>query len=218
MLLFLADGSSFAVTEREMIAFGLYTGIELEEETLADLKAAGRAGLTLQRAAAMLGRRALSRRDLVQKLTEKGSLPEDAMRAADRMEELGVLDDEAYAAAVVRQYSARGWGEKKLRDELFRRASTARAGKRRLRRLRLRMKTSTACCPGGCAGSNPTGRTISARPTRCTAGAIPGRTSRRASAATRKTGAKYKNQAFLEESFWQIIPWPLFRWAAQRTL
>ena len=40
---------------------------------------------------------------------------------ADRMEELGFLNDAAYAAQVVRYYSAKGYGERKLRDELYRR-------------------------------------------------------------------------------------------------
>jgi regulatory protein len=117
----LEDGSGFPVTEREMVSFGLFSGMELEETELAGLKAAGRAGLTLRRAADLLGRRALARRDLIRSLVDKGALPQDAEQTADRMEELGVLDDASYAAAAVRQYSARGWGEKKLRDELFRR-------------------------------------------------------------------------------------------------
>ena len=35
------------------------------------------------------------------------------------MEELGFLNDAAYAAQVVRYYSAKGYGERKLRDELY---------------------------------------------------------------------------------------------------
>jgi len=37
------------------------------------------------------------------------------------MEELGYLNDAAYAVNVVRHYSAKGYGERKLRDELYRR-------------------------------------------------------------------------------------------------
>jgi regulatory protein len=37
------------------------------------------------------------------------------------MEELGYLDDAAYAQRVVRHYAAKGYGERKLRDELYRR-------------------------------------------------------------------------------------------------
>ena len=43
-------------------------------------------------------------------MTKKGS---------DRMKELGFLNDAAYAAQVVRYYSAKGYGERKLRDELY---------------------------------------------------------------------------------------------------
>ena len=37
------------------------------------------------------------------------------------MEQLGYLNDAEYAARVVRHYSAKGFGERKLRDELCRR-------------------------------------------------------------------------------------------------
>ena len=46
---------------------------------------------------------------------------EEQKVANDRMEELGFLNDAAYAAQVVRYYSAKGYGERKLRDELYRR-------------------------------------------------------------------------------------------------
>ncbi len=120
-MLRLEDGSTLVVTEREILSFGLYSGIELEEERISALKAAAEAELTFARAAGILARRALSRRDLIRKLREKGSTPADAELAADRLEKLGVLDDKAYAAALVRRYSERGWGENKLRDELYRR-------------------------------------------------------------------------------------------------
>ena len=37
------------------------------------------------------------------------------------MEELGYLNEEEYAERIVRHYAAKGFGERKLRDELYRR-------------------------------------------------------------------------------------------------
>ena len=37
------------------------------------------------------------------------------------LEELGYLDDAAYARTVARHYAAKGYGERKIRDELYRR-------------------------------------------------------------------------------------------------
>ena len=51
----------------------------------------------------------------------EGIRPEEADAVCDRMEELGYLNEADYAAQIVRVYSARGFGEKKLRDELYRR-------------------------------------------------------------------------------------------------
>ena len=45
------------------------------------------------------------------------------------MEELGFLNDAAYAAQVVRYYSAKGYGERKLRDELYRRGFPGAVGR-----------------------------------------------------------------------------------------
>ena len=59
--------------------------------------------------------------ELEQKLRSWEAGEEEAAAIADRMEELGFLNDAAYAAQVVRYYSAKGYGERKLRDELYRR-------------------------------------------------------------------------------------------------
>ena len=40
---------------------------------------------------------------------------------ADRLTELGLLNDGEYARMVVRHYAAKGYGPRKLRDELYRR-------------------------------------------------------------------------------------------------
>ena len=40
---------------------------------------------------------------------------------ADRLTELGLLNDGEYARMVVRHYAAKGYGPRKIRDELYRR-------------------------------------------------------------------------------------------------
>ena len=49
------------------------------------------------------------------------ALRERAEEVADRLTELGLLNDEEYARMVVRHYAAKGCGPRKLRDELYRR-------------------------------------------------------------------------------------------------
>ena len=77
----------------------------------------------------LLAARPLSRKELVDKLTarprdrEKEPLAdrETAEAAADRLEELGYLNDGAYACTVAEHYAAKGWGPARIREELYRR-------------------------------------------------------------------------------------------------
>lgn len=109
------------VTENEVLSFSLYRGRELEEETVEQLLRSGGESSAKARAARMLGQRPLSRKELIQRLEEKGELPEDAVTAADYLEEIGALNDLEYGRAVVRHYCGRGYGVQKLRMELQRR-------------------------------------------------------------------------------------------------
>ena len=63
----------------------------------------------------------MSRRELERKLESWEAAPEEAAAICGRLEELGFLNDASYAEQVVRHYSAKGYGLRKLRDELYRR-------------------------------------------------------------------------------------------------
>ena len=69
----------------------------------------------------MISSRPLSRRELIRKLGEKGAAEADAESACDWLEEIGALNDAEYAAMLVRHYGGMGYGEAKIRDELYRR-------------------------------------------------------------------------------------------------
>jgi hypothetical protein len=73
------------------------------------------------RALRLLERRDYSEAELAAKLAEKGEEPETAQAAARRMVELGFVNDESYAGAVVRHYAAKGFGRQRIREELRRR-------------------------------------------------------------------------------------------------
>lgn len=119
--LVLEDGQTLTVTENEMAAFGLFSGMELSEDQIHDLaREAGRSGAKM-RAARMIGARPLSKSELVSRLIRKGEAEEDAKDAAGRMETLGAINDAAYAAVLVRRCADRGYGPAKMRDELYRR-------------------------------------------------------------------------------------------------
>ncbi|MEA4932656.1 MAG: regulatory protein RecX [Lawsonibacter sp.] len=115
------DGSILRLGEGEVIEFALYTGKELSPEEANSLLASAKRSSWKEKALDLLARKPQSRMELERKLREWGARSEDGTAICDRMEELGYLDDPAYAARVVRHYSAKGFGEKKLRDELYHR-------------------------------------------------------------------------------------------------
>ena len=73
------------------------------------------------RALKILEKRDVSRKMLLDKLTEKGIPEADAQEVADWLVELRVIDDERYAGLVVRHYAAKGYGERRIREELYHR-------------------------------------------------------------------------------------------------
>lgn len=117
----LEDGSVLRLGENEVIDFALYAGKELTDEEAEALMVSARRGIWKEKALDLLTRKPQSRKELERKLREWGAGEADLAVLCDRMEELGYLNDASYAGQVVRYYSARGFGEKKLRNELYRR-------------------------------------------------------------------------------------------------
>lgn len=125
----LEDGTILRVGENEVALFGLCSGLELTAEKLEAMIRAAKAAAVRDKAMDLLAARPLSRKELVDKLTarprdrEKEPLAdrETAEAAADRLEELGYLNDGAYARTVVEHYAAKGWGPARIREELYRR-------------------------------------------------------------------------------------------------
>lgn len=119
VLLFLEDGACLKITEQELLDFGLRSGDELDGETLERLKEAAGVSSTRAAAADLIGRRAMSRRDLERKLREKGAGEAEARYAAEWLEAIGALNDREYAAALVRHYGGMGYGPARVREKLY---------------------------------------------------------------------------------------------------
>lgn len=115
------DGSKLKLTDREMVDFSLYAGLEVPDAALEQLRDAAGESAARRRAANILSARPLSRRELEKRLVEKGETPAHAAAAADYMEHLGYLNDETYAKMLAEYYAAKGYGPRKVRDELYRR-------------------------------------------------------------------------------------------------
>lgn len=128
-LVWLEDGSLLRVSENEVVDFSLYAGMELSDETCADLMAAAGASAVRGKALSLISVRPMSRRELIQKLTARPrdrekqpmATPEQAEEAVDWLENLGCLNDAEYGKTIARHYSSKGYGDRKIRNELFRR-------------------------------------------------------------------------------------------------
>jgi len=120
ILIFLEDGTLLKATEQELLTFGLRAGDELDGQTLTALKSAADGSDAKAAAAALIGRRAMSRADLEKKLREKGASARDADYAAEWLEAIGALNDADYAALLVRHCAGMGYGPARWRDELRR--------------------------------------------------------------------------------------------------
>ena len=119
VLLFLEDGACLKITEQELLDFGLRSGDELDEETLRRLKDAAGVSNIKVTAADLIGRRAMSRRELERKLQEKGASEAEARYAAEWLEALGAIDDADYAALIVRHYGHLVYGSAYIRQKLY---------------------------------------------------------------------------------------------------
>ena len=117
----LEDGDVLRVTEEELLRFGLRGGMELDGETMEALRASARSSSAKAAAANIIGSRALSKKELTERLVKKGNDASDAQAAADWLEDIGAVNDAEYAAALVRHYGGRGYGPARVREELRRR-------------------------------------------------------------------------------------------------
>lgn len=118
VLVFLEDGACLKITEQELLDFGLRSGDELDADTLSRLRAAAGVSNVKASAADLIGKRAMSRRDLERKLQEKGATQAEARYAAEWLEAIGALDDGEYAGLLVRHYSQMGYGPARVREKL----------------------------------------------------------------------------------------------------
>ena len=115
------DGSILRLGENEVLNFSLYAGRELTGQEAEQLTASAEKNSRRERALNLAAGKPMSRRELERKLAGWGAGEEEQAAVCGRLEELGILNDAQYAQLVVRHYSAKGYGERKLRDELYRR-------------------------------------------------------------------------------------------------
>lgn len=113
------DGTRMKVSTNVVVRYGLYQGMELDEESLAQLLEGAQKASARDRAVRIVSAASVSEKELKRRLVQKGERPEDAADAAVWLRELGAVDDEAMARRIVRRCADKGYGEARVRQELY---------------------------------------------------------------------------------------------------
>ena len=117
----LDDGTEIRSTLAAVTELRLYVGRELDDTALDELRRESSRSLGREKALELVSQRQMSLKELLQKLKDKGFDEETANYCADWITERGLIDEERYAAAIVRHYAAKGYGAGRVRQELMRR-------------------------------------------------------------------------------------------------
>lgn len=120
-VLVLSDGSVIKTTLAVVADRSLYAGRELSTAELAEVTGASRLERAKVRAMNIISARPMSCRELYDRLVEKGEDEHDAAACVEYLLKLHFLNDADYAAMTVRHYAAKGYGPRRIRDELYRR-------------------------------------------------------------------------------------------------
>ena len=99
--------------------FCLYTGKELSEQEFSDLQEAAGKMSAKMRAVRIVSATSVSKRDLQQRLIQKGEDPEQAKEAVAWMSELNLLDDARVAEQVVSRCISKGYGIARAKQALY---------------------------------------------------------------------------------------------------
>ena len=113
------NGSTMRLYRQTVEDFGLYPGMELEDEELSRLRNAAGEMSAKMRAVRIVSATNVSRADLRQRLIQKGEDPNQAADAVAWMEELKLVDDRETAAQIVSRCIARGYGLARAKQALY---------------------------------------------------------------------------------------------------
>ncbi len=117
----LEDGSVIRSSTGVITSMRLFQGRDLDEEQLEELRLNSLRSIARDRAIRIASTRQMSKKELRDKLIQKGEDRDTAEYCADWLAENGLINDEGYAAAVARHYAAKGYGAARVRAELCRR-------------------------------------------------------------------------------------------------
>ena len=113
------DGSVLRLYRQTLEDFSLYAGKELSAECYKNISEAAGKMSAKMRAVRIVSASSVSKKDLQQRLVQKGEEEEHAIEAVRWMEELHLVDDRATAEQVVHSCISKGYGISRAKQALY---------------------------------------------------------------------------------------------------
>ena len=114
-----SDGTILRLYRQTVEDFGLYTGMELSDEEMGSLQQAAGQMSAKMRAVRIVAASNVSKRDLEQRLIQKGEDPTQAREAVEWMEDLDLVDDRKTAELIVHRCIQKGYGLSRAKQALY---------------------------------------------------------------------------------------------------
>jgi regulatory protein len=118
-LLRFEDGTTMRLYRQTVEDFGLYAGLELDEGQLKRLRIAAGEMSAKMRAVRIVSASSVSKRDLEQRLIQKGEDPQQARKAVQWMSDLDLVDDAKTAEQIVNSCVRKGYGISRAKQALY---------------------------------------------------------------------------------------------------
>ena len=115
------DGTEIKVGAAQIADYGVYSGRELSDDEYSELCAALELSSSKAQSLRILGNRNMSAGEMKKRLVGKGVDAGTADETVDWLESIGAVNDPEYAAMIVRHYASKGYGNARIRDELYKR-------------------------------------------------------------------------------------------------
>lgn len=114
-----SDGSVMRLYKQTVQDFGLYAGLELTEEEMQNLQTEASKMSAKMRAVRIVSASSVSKRDLEQRLIQKGEDASCAKEAVSWLEDLNLLDDKKTAEQIVSRCVSKGYGIARAKQALY---------------------------------------------------------------------------------------------------
>lgn len=113
------DGSTLRLYRQTAEDFGIYTGKEMDDAELTDLRTAAEEMSAKMRAVRIISASSVSKGDLERRLIQKGESKQNAQQAVQWLSERNLLDDRATAVQVVQNCISKGYGRARAKQALY---------------------------------------------------------------------------------------------------